>query len=157
MGHKEAVTTTWPRQAQRVKPTYLKHKTHHNPILLLFVSWLAKTGGASEEARADEESGIEYKSVGAPDFPSGSAFGSFRKRLNPWNVVFDKFGSGKTDDAINALRESRDTLLNANARENCVLSYPVVVYLCRAEETTVITYLQPKSNMHNTVDNFVLI
>ena len=84
---------------------------------------LAKTVRAAEEARADEEKGTESESNGAPDLPSGSALGSLRKRPNPWNPVFDKLCSGKTDDAINALTESRDTLLYANARENGVLDY----------------------------------
>ena len=82
---------------------------------------LAKTGGAAEEARA--------KSDGALDFPSGSALGSLWKRQNPTNLVFDKFGSGKTEDAINTLTEYRDTLLNANARGNGVLDYQ---YCCLA-------------------------
>ena len=132
--YKEEVTTTWPRQeqwtpgarpAQRIKTTYLKHKTLHNPIVMEhWEQGLAKTSGAAEEARADEESGTEQESDGAPDSSSGSALGSFRKRPNPWNLVFDKFGSGKTDDAINALRKSRDTVFNATARENGVLDYP---------------------------------
>ena len=67
---------------------------------------LAKTGLAAGEARADEESGTDSESYWAPDFPSGSesALGSSQKRPNPWILVFDKFGSGKTDDAINAIQ-----------------------------------------------------
>ena len=48
--------------------------------------------------------------------------------LENWNLVFDKFGSGKTDDAINALRKSRDTAFNETARENGVLDYPFVFF-----------------------------
>ena len=33
------------------------------------------------------------------------------------------FGSGKTDDANNALKEFRDTFLDADAREHGVLDY----------------------------------
>ena len=66
---------------------------------------LVKTGRAAENPRADEESGTELESDGALDSPTGSALGSCRKRPNPWNLVFEKFGSGKTDDAIIALRE----------------------------------------------------
>ena len=39
-------------------------------------------------------------------------------------LVFEKFGSGKTDDAINALLESGDTFLDSHAREHGVLDYP---------------------------------
>ena len=49
------------------------------------------------------------------------------KRQNPWNLVFKKFGSGKTDDASIAIRESRDTFLDVHAMEHCVLNYPFVV------------------------------
>ena len=50
--------------------------------------------------------------------------GSFcKKRQNPWNLVFGTFSSGKTDDALNALKESRDTFLDADAKEHGVLDY----------------------------------
>ena len=39
-------------------------------------------------------------------------------------LVFEKFGSGKTDDAINALIESIDTFLDSHVREHGVLDYP---------------------------------
>ena len=73
----------------------------HNSIVM--EQGLAKTGWAAEEARADEESGTESESDGAPDFPSASAFYSLRKRPNPWILVYNRFSSGKTYNAMNAL------------------------------------------------------
>ena len=83
----------------------------------------ATTGEAAEEARQDQESRTESESD-APDYPSGSALPSRSKGPNPWNLVFKKFCSGKTDNAVNALIESTDTFLDAHAREHCVLGYP---------------------------------
>ena len=83
----------------------------------------ATTGGAAKEARGDEESGTESESDEAPDAPSGSAPASCSKRPNPQKLNFEKFGSGKTDDNINTLTESRDTFLDLHAREHCVLDY----------------------------------
>ena len=131
------MTTSGARMAQRIKTAYLKHKTHHNPIVCIMEQGLATTGRAAEEARADEESGSESESDGAADSPTGFALGSFRKRKNPWNLIFEKFCSGKTDDSINTLRESRDTFLDKHAREHCVLDYPFVVQFCRAEDDSV--------------------
>ena len=111
------------RQAQRIKTTYLKHKTLHDPVCTM-EEGPATTGGAAEEAIADEESRTESESDGAPDAPSGSAPALCRKRPNPWKLVFEKFGSGKTDDAIKALIESRDTFLDSHAREHDVLDCP---------------------------------
>ena len=61
------MSTSGARLAQRIKTTYLKHKTlpSHNPTVM--EQRLAKTG--REEARADEESGTESISDEAPDFP----------------------------------------------------------------------------------------
>ena len=49
---------------------------------------------------------------------------SARKRLNPWNLVFEKFNFSQTDDTINALKENSDTFLDAHARENGLLDHP---------------------------------
>ena len=124
------MVTSGERPAQRIKTTHLKHKTLRNPIVCIMGHGLAKIGGAAEEARADEEIGTELESDGAPDSPTGSALGSFSKRLNPWNLVFKKVlftESGKTDDAVNAFRESREIFLDSHARGHCVLDYPFVV------------------------------
>ena len=61
---------------------------------------------------------------GAPDSATDSALGSSSKRLNPCNVVFEKFGSGKSNDPVDTLKESRDTFLDVHARGHCVLGYP---------------------------------
>ena len=122
-----------PWQAQQIKTTYLKHKTLHNPPVCIMEPGLATIGRAAKEARADdlEESGTESDSDGAPDSPTGSALGSSRKRPNSLNLVFEKFGSGKTDNAIHTFKESRDTFLDSHARKHRVLDYPFGKYsLC---------------------------
>ena len=115
------------QQAQRIKTTYLKYKTLHNPVVCIMEQGIATTGRAAEEARADEESGTKTESDGALDSSTGSALGSSHKRQTPWNLVFKKFCSGKTHDTVNALRAFRDTFLDTYARELSVLDYPFVV------------------------------
>ena len=120
------MATFAPWQAQRIKTTHLKHKTIHDTNR-------ASTGRAAGEARADdsEESGTESDSDGAPDSPTGSALGSSRKRPNSWNLDFEKFGSGKTDNGFHTFKVSRDTFLNSHARKHKVLYYPFGKYsLC---------------------------
>ena len=110
-------------QAQRNKIIYLKHKTLHDPVCIM-EQGPATTGRAVEEARADKDSRTKLESDGASDAPSGSAPASCSQRQNPWKLVFEKFGSGKTDDAVNAFTESRDTFFDSHTREHSVLDYP---------------------------------
>ena len=75
------MATSGERQVQRIKTTYLKHKTPHKPIVCTSIMEheLATTGGAAEEARADDESGTESESDGAPDYQTSSALGILPK------------------------------------------------------------------------------
>ena len=85
--HGHVSSSAAARQAQRIKTTHLKHKTLHDSVCIM-EEGPATTGGAAEEAIADEDSRTESESDGAPDAPSGSAPASCSKRPNPCQVVF---------------------------------------------------------------------
>ena len=131
------MATSGALQTHPIKTTYLKHKTLHNPAVCIMDQGLAKTGGIAEDTRADEKSGTELESDGAPELHTGSAQGLSSKRQNPWNLIFQKFGSCETDNAISALRKSRDTCFDTRAKEHCKLDYCFLVQLHRAEVDSV--------------------
>ena len=69
----------------------------------------------------------------------GSDCSFCKKQQNPWNLVFETFNT------INALKESRDTFLEADAREHCVLDYRRQVlqdHHCRSSQQTITAVLR---------------
>ena len=76
--HGHVSSSAAARQAQRIKTTHLKHKTLHDSVCVM-EEGPATTGGAAEEAIADEERGTQAELAsdgqGAPDFPTGPVLG----------------------------------------------------------------------------------
>ena len=110
-GHHNIATstalTTCDKQClpRETKLYYLKNKTFKYPAVLMETA-PATTGTAAEEARAECERVTVSESDRESDSASCSALDSAWKRHNLWNLVFEKFGFGKADETIKALKES---------------------------------------------------